>query len=815
MTAFAQSPLKYSMLLGGSKDDWASRVTIDAAGNIFIAGWTTSSDFPTVNAYQAFNQGGKDAFVTKIGPDGTILYSTYLGGSSDDVATDIAVDAGGNAYVVGYTKSSDFPSPSSGQRLSGPQNGFLVRLDPSGKVSLTKLLGGQGTDAINAVAIDTLGNITVAGVTNSPSFGGMALNNSQDAFVGRLSPSGSVIFITRFGGSLDDGAMAVANDHANGTIVVGYTQSSDFPVLQPVQPTAGGLGDCFIIRFDVTGKISFSTYLGGSRLDYCTGVAVTTSSVTVVGGTASTDFPVRRAFQSQNGGGTDAFITRLDASALNIAFSTYFGGSDSDTALAVAVDSDGTTYFSGQTFSTNLPLANALQSTNHGSFDVMAAKLDATGNPVFSTYLGGQNDDFGNGIVLDTEGNIYIAGATLSSDFPAAGSSAGSTQHGGSDAFLLRIDSMQTHPPNDDFESAQPINGTSGSITGSNVGATLQPGESLAPQAGRTSVWWKWTAPFDGTAVFNTTGSSFDTVIAIYQGTALNNLTLIASDNGSGGQGASLVSFAASSGSQYMIDVSGFSDASGNIVLRWNLHPAPLNIQDVNFIGLPQIAQPAVSETVHIQLQHTLQFALTGQLTLSFTPDAVVFSMDDNAIQFATGGRTITFTIPAGSVDALFSNGDPSAAFQTGTLAGAIKLTASFQGLGQDLTPSPLPSATTVVQPAPPVITDFQISAETQAGFELLVKGFATAQEVTTVTFVFTPVAGITLQNTTVTLDVADLFRSWYQNQASMFLGTTFLLSVPFSVPKGSTKELAAVSVALSNTKGNSAGVSRSFPVTN
>src|SRR5262249_11731133 len=139
-------------------------------------------------------------------------------------------------------------------------------------------------------------------------------------------------------------------------------------------------------------------------------------------------------------------------------------------------------------------------------------------------------------------------------------------------------------------------------------------------------------------------------------------------------------------------------------------------------------------------------------------------------------------------------------------------LSATFQGLGQDLTPSPPPAATTVVQPAAPVITEFAIAAGSQTGFEFRIKGFATPQEVATVTFVFAPIAGSALQNATIALDVADLFRRWYQDPASMFLGSAFQLAIPFTVQSGSLKALAAVSVVLSNSKGISAGMTQSFP---
>jgi len=253
--------LSYSSFLGGSDDDWAFGIAVDTSGNAYVAGGTESLDFPTQTPYQGLYGGGYDAFVTKITSNGTTLsYSTYLGGSGWDWANGIAVDTSGNAYVAGYTYSSNFPTQNPYQGAHG---------------------GGD-----------------------------------EDAFITKLSPGGDTLsYSTYLGGSGDDWAYAIAVDKSGNAYVAGDTGSANFPTKNPYQGTfRGGYLDAFVTKFNPGGNtLSYSTYLGGSDIDYASGIAVDTSGNAYVAGfTCSLNFPTQNPYQATHrGGATDAFVAKI------------------------------------------------------------------------------------------------------------------------------------------------------------------------------------------------------------------------------------------------------------------------------------------------------------------------------------------------------------------------------------------------------------------------------------------------------------------------------------------------------------------------
>ena len=384
--------LVYSTYLGGSARDRGRGIAVDAAGNAYVTGTTKSTDFPTANAFQAAFAGNisdDDTFVTKLNAAGNALvYSTYLGGIGDDDVHAIALDAAGNAYVTGFTTSTNFPTASP----------FQATRD-----------------------------------------GGL------DAFVAKLNTAGNaLVYSTYLGGSSFDNGEGIAVDAAGNAYVTGDTESTDFPTVSPFQPTfAFGVVDAFVTKLNTAGSaLVYSTYLGGNGLDQGAGIAVDTSgNAYVTGLTRSGDFPTASPFQASSATSGDVFVTKLNASGSALVYSTYLGGSGVENRFGggIAVDAAGNAYVTGVTESADFPTANPIQPAHGGGRDAFVTKLNAAGNAlVYSTYLGGSGNDDGNAIAVDTSGSAYVTGNTDSTNFPTA-SPFQATKAGSSDAFIVKI----------------------------------------------------------------------------------------------------------------------------------------------------------------------------------------------------------------------------------------------------------------------------------------------------------------------------------------------------------------------------------------
>ncbi len=390
----AGDKLDYSTYLGGNDTQSGYAIAVDETGCAYITGVTTSPDFPTVNPYPS-TPGSPDsprAFVVKLNPKGSVVYSTYLGASQSDTGLGIAVDRDGKAYVTGETSSSDFP-----------------------------IVGSAFT------------------------YGG----GSFDAFVAKLGISGDVLeYSTFLGGNDTDSGYGVAVDDNGSIYIAGETSSSDFPMAGGAQiEYGGGAADAFVVKIDGTsGLIGYSTYLGGSGADFGRGIAVDLNhSVYVTGKTSSASgFPLANPWQSGFGGGAfDVFVTKLDPTGYSLSYSTFLGGDGNDTGQAIAVDGSGRAYVTGQT-SGNFPTIKAIQNVHGGgSADAFVARLNAMGDSLdFSTYLGGTADDIGYGIATDSKGDIYVAGKTSSVDFPWIANAFMKVNGGGSDAFVAKLNAL-------------------------------------------------------------------------------------------------------------------------------------------------------------------------------------------------------------------------------------------------------------------------------------------------------------------------------------------------------------------------------------
>ena len=300
-------------------------------------------------------------------------------------------------------------------------------------------LGGSGGDIAYAVAVDSVFNTYIAGVTNSTNFPTKGsppyqsgYKGNGDCFVAEINPAGTqLIYSTYLGGSQSDTATAIA-ESSGAVYITGYTASVDFPVKVPAGPgtpvpfqqTYGGNTDAFVAELATGGStLVYSSYLGGSGTDFGQGIAVDSSgNAYVTGSTQSKDFPVSaNALRSNINGSQDAFVTKVNFTGEQILYSTYLGGSAADVAQAIALDSSNNMYITGYTFSSDFPLASPYQGTIGGGADAFVAELNAAGSAlVFSTYLGGSSDDRAYGIALDSSNNVYITGATSSTNFPTS-----------------------------------------------------------------------------------------------------------------------------------------------------------------------------------------------------------------------------------------------------------------------------------------------------------------------------------------------------------------------------------------------------------
>jgi Beta-propeller repeat len=391
--------------------------------------------------------------------DPVLAYSTYLGGSGADAANSIAVDSAGNAYVAGYTISTDFPtaSPLQGAKAGSAfiGNAFVSKFNATGNALVySTYLGGSGNNFAFGIAVDSAGNAYVAGSTYSTDF--PTVNPLQGtnpnaangvAFVAKINAAGSaLLYSTYLGGTGGDNANAIAVDSAGNAYVVGDTVSTDFPSAGPLQAANAGNGDAFVTKFNATGSaLLYSTYLGGSGLDSAAAIAVDSAgNAYVAGSTSSINFPTANPMQGANaatGGDTNAFVSKLNAAGNLLAYSTYLGGSTGDSGLAIAVDGSGDAYVAGETRSVDFPTANAFQSLHAGPSGILNAfvtKFNAAGSALlYSTFLGG-GGDIAHGIAVDSAGSAYVAGETISTSFPTSSPLQG-TLAGARNAFVTKF----------------------------------------------------------------------------------------------------------------------------------------------------------------------------------------------------------------------------------------------------------------------------------------------------------------------------------------------------------------------------------------
>jgi hypothetical protein len=420
------SALVYSTYLGGSDLNGANGIAIDSAGDAYVTGSTYATDFPTVNPLYTHVEGNNNnwsAFVSKLNATGSaLIFSTYLGVYGWTYGNAIAVDSVGSVYVTGETYDYDFPTVNPVQAniaAGGAPDAFIIKLDYTGQIiDFSTFLGGNGEDAGTGITVDPNFQPYFTGVTNSTNFpanltlGPIAKDpTGTHIFVGKMDFGGALVdFLTELGGSSGDfstgiavsptcaGAPTICYD----TYLTGYTNSVDFPTLNPIQPTCLSCGPdlgnnaAFVLQLNsANGGLIYSTYLTGGMGEQALGITLDSSlNAYVTGWTMSPDFPTVNPIQATcsscsgnaNGQGfpTDGFVTEVNAAGSALLFSTFLGGNNGDSGAGIAVDSSGDIFVTGGTESTNFPTYNPIQASTTQSAAFVTEISPGNGTPIAS-----------------------------------------------------------------------------------------------------------------------------------------------------------------------------------------------------------------------------------------------------------------------------------------------------------------------------------------------------------------------------------------------------------------------------------------------
>jgi hypothetical protein len=493
LTSFLESAPKtptttsliYSTYLGGSIADQVWGNAVDAQGNSYIVGYTASSNLPVVNAFQSNPGGQGDAFVAKFNANGVPIYITYLGGSYVDYGKKIAVDDNGNAYVTGWTGSTNFPTVNAFQpQYAGTWDNFVAKISADGSTLLySSYLGGDNAEDVAGIAVDSAGSAYITGVTQSTDFPVLNafqpdLNGANDIFVTKVNTSGSLGYSTYLGGDITEVGLGIAVDAAGKAYVTGDTQSETYPTANADQPecaeTIGfGCWDVIVTALSADGSsLVYSTFLGGNDIEFVDrAFNITVDSegnAYVTGMTGSNNFPVLNAYQPFYGGQVDVFVASYRSTGQRF-YTTYLGGSNSDVGYGIVLNSQDEFYVAGLTISDDFPLLDPMQPDFGGFEDPFITKFNAGGQSLgFSTYFGGSDgrEEYGaQSIAIDPAGTLYVAGSTEATDFPIFNAHQ-PNNHGSYDAFLARITesavcNYTVTPTAESFEA----NGGSSSVT--------------------------------------------------------------------------------------------------------------------------------------------------------------------------------------------------------------------------------------------------------------------------------------------------------------------------------------------------------------
>ncbi len=455
---------------GGDEERSSASLEYFPAGRIYTTGSTKSTNFPTRPGYDTSYNGGWDVYVIGLNKLGTELqYATFLGGDNWDFGYSLGLDSMGRIYVAGSTWSNNFPTTSTAydRYYNGEYDVFVARLDGS-LLEYSTYLGGSSTEWATDISVNADSSVSVIGGTNSNNFptAGNAYdrsyNGGYDGFITKLSATGEQIgYSTFLGGSGDEWGGGIAIGETGYIYATGRTNSSNFPVTNGGYDTSYNYGTCtdssgnsypcydaFVSEITPDGAtLSRSTFLGGRRDDIATDLEINGNgslySIYVVGGTESSDFPVTaNAFSAiYNGGDKDTFVAKLNWDLSHLDFGTFLGGNGFDDAEMIERDAAGRLYIVGTTDSHNFPTTNdAFDRSFNGATDAYLVKMDSAAQSVlYGTFFGGADESEGWGLEIGDGGDVYITGPTMSNNLPTTSGTFDRTYNGNGDVFVAKL----------------------------------------------------------------------------------------------------------------------------------------------------------------------------------------------------------------------------------------------------------------------------------------------------------------------------------------------------------------------------------------
>jgi hypothetical protein len=452
--------MEFSTYLGGTGDDSIETVsyafgstTVDSKGNIIVVGRTESTDFPLKDAFQDHINGFSDGTVSKFHPNGSLIFSTYLGGIAQEVPTEVVVDSEDNIIVAGVTGSSDFPvvnafkSNSTGV-AEGSVDCFITKFSEDGQSILySTFFGGDGNDWLYTMNVYSNDRIAISGTTDSTDF--PLLNPHQDTHAGGLdvfvalieADGQSLLFSTYLGTPGIDHGRRVDFDSLGNVVVAGISGIGDLATEGAFQEEhAGGTADAFLAKFDYTGTLEYLTFLGGEATDWGVDLAIDSDDNNVITGfTTSDEFPISSSYQNERAGYADMFITKIAPDGQSLVFSTYLGGSSPDYGNAITIDSQNRIVVTGQTESADFPTTLPYSTTESMHDNVSLVVLNPEGSLLFSMVFGGGDDDIGIGVAWHSDDSFIVVGYTECADFPIC-EAYQDTYGGDSDMFIMKLD---------------------------------------------------------------------------------------------------------------------------------------------------------------------------------------------------------------------------------------------------------------------------------------------------------------------------------------------------------------------------------------
>ncbi len=451
--------IEFSTFFGGTGSEYTDvsylfgNTVVDSQGNIIVVGQTTSADFPVKDAVQENLSESNDGTISKFYPNGSLIFSTYLGGTNQEYITDVAIDSEDNIVVAGFTGSADFPivnafkSNSSGVS-PGDVDGFITKLSEDGQsLIFSTFFGGSGNDWLYTMNIDSDDRIAFSGTTDSTDFplvNPHQVTNSggREVFVVTMAADGqSLLFSTYLGTTENDHGRRVGFDSLGNVLVAGMSGTGNLATTGVYQEEhGGGNTDAFLAKYSLTGALEFFTFLGGGDSEWGVDLAIDSEdNIVVTGFTTSDDFPTSDPYQAELAGYADMFITKFTPDGQTAIFSSYLGGSSPDYSNAITIDPLDRIILTGQTKSTDFPITipSAVTDSMHDNVSIIV--MSPEGSLLLSVTFGGDSDDVGIGVAWYSDDTFIVVGYTASESYPIY-EAYQDTYAGASDMFIMKID---------------------------------------------------------------------------------------------------------------------------------------------------------------------------------------------------------------------------------------------------------------------------------------------------------------------------------------------------------------------------------------